>query len=171
MKVGFSELIVIFVVAMIFIGPDKMPAYARKAGKWLAKLRDYTDVATKEVQDTIAEPLEAIQKPIKDITDPLNGIQQNLNKSVSEVTKSIDSIGRKKAADKKAALEKIAKLPISSVASKNVVKVQRGTWIERIVSIMHRKNIHTIPVYDGERLVGVIGRHDILNAAFYSQRV
>ena len=105
MKVGFSELIVIFVVAMIFIGPDKMPAYARKAGKWLAKLRDYTDVATKEVQDTIAEPLEAIQKPIKDITDPLNGIQQNLNKSVSEVTKSIDSIGRKKAADKKAALE------------------------------------------------------------------
>jgi len=65
-------------------------------------------------------------------------------------------------------LDTIGKLPIKDVASKNVIKVQRDAKLGKVIAIMHKKNVHTIPVYDGEKLVGVIGRHDILNAAFYS---
>jgi len=65
-------------------------------------------------------------------------------------------------------LETIGKLPIKDVASRNVIKVQRDAKLGKVIAIMHKKNVHTIPVYDGEKLVGVIGRHDILNAAFYS---
>jgi len=32
---------------------------------------------------------------------------------------------------------------------------------------MHKKNVHTIPVFDKDRLVGVVGRHDILNITFH----
>ena len=71
---------------------------------------------------------------------------------------------------RKAALEKIATMRISSVASRTVIKIQKTTRIQRVVSIMHNKNVHTIPVYDGRKLVGVIGKHDIINAAFYSQK-
>jgi TatA/E family protein of Tat protein translocase len=39
MKLGFSELIVILVVAMLVIGPDKLPYYARNAGKALKGFR------------------------------------------------------------------------------------------------------------------------------------
>ncbi|MFA5088704.1 MAG: CBS domain-containing protein [Candidatus Omnitrophota bacterium] len=35
----------------------------------------------------------------------------------------------------------------------------------KVIAIMHKENVHTIPVYDKTKLVGVIGRHDVLNAA------
>ena len=65
-------------------------------------------------------------------------------------------------------LSTIGKLPIKDVASRSVIKIQRNAKLGKVIAIMHKKNVHTIPVYDGEKLVGVIGRHDILNAAFYS---
>ncbi len=93
MKIGIQELIVIVIVAMIFIGPDKLPEYARTAGKWLRQLRSYTDTATKEVKE-ITEPLKEMTEPLKEITDPLNAIKKDITDSVSDVTKSIDSIGK-----------------------------------------------------------------------------
>jgi TatA/E family protein of Tat protein translocase len=32
MKIGAMELVVIFIVALLVIGPDKLPQYARKFG-------------------------------------------------------------------------------------------------------------------------------------------
>lgn len=66
-----------------------------------------------------------------------------------------------------AELDKMAKMIVGDVLSTNVLKMQKDTRLEKAIAIMHRENKHTIPVYDGEKLVGVIGRHDILNAAFY----
>ena len=72
---------------------------------------------------------------------------------------------------KMAALEQIANLRVGAVASRNIIKIQKNTKIERVVNLMHKKNVHTIPVYDGKKLVGIVGKHDIINAAFYPQRV
>ena len=74
----------------------------------------------------------------------------------------------KAGAHKVAALESIGKVPIKDVSSKKVLKIQKDGKIEKVVAMMHRKNIHAIPVYDGNRLVGIVGKHDILNIAFYS---
>lgn len=93
MKIGLWEIVVIVVVAMIVIGPDKLPEYARTAGKWLRQLRTYTDTATKEVKE-ITEPLKEITEPLKDITDPLNAIKKDITSSVTDVTKSINDIGK-----------------------------------------------------------------------------
>jgi CBS domain-containing protein len=67
-------------------------------------------------------------------------------------------------------LEKIGKLPVKKIITTDVIKVQKAAKLSRIIGIMHKKNIHTIPVYDGDKLVGVVGRHDILNAAFYTEK-
>lgn len=67
-------------------------------------------------------------------------------------------------------LEKVGKLLVKDVINGEVIKVQKDTKLEKVIAIMHRKNIHTIPVYSNEKLVGVIGRHDILNIAFHSAR-
>ena len=37
--VGFSELIVIFVVALIVVGPERMPGLVRSAGQWLGRMQ------------------------------------------------------------------------------------------------------------------------------------
>ena len=64
-------------------------------------------------------------------------------------------------------LDRIARSPIKSVLSRGVTRIQQNAKLTKVVAIMHRKNIHTLPVYDGKKLVGVVGKHDILNIAFY----
>ena len=67
---------------------------------------------------------------------------------------------------RKPVLDKIARMPVGNISTKNILKVQKNAKIEKIIGIMHKKNLHTIPVYDGDKLVGIVGKHDILNAAF-----
>lgn len=63
-------------------------------------------------------------------------------------------------------LRLLADLPLKEVVSGKVVKVQKEARISKVIALMYKKEAYTIPVYDGDTLVGVVGRHDILNAAF-----
>ena len=62
-------------------------------------------------------------------------------------------------------LKRISDLPVSQFASKNVICLTKSTKIVKAIAIMHKKKVHTLPVYDNGKLVGVVGRHDILNIA------
>ncbi|MBF0215640.1 MAG: CBS domain-containing protein [Candidatus Omnitrophica bacterium] len=64
-------------------------------------------------------------------------------------------------------LETISLKPVTAIASHSVVSVQKTDGILVALDLMHKKRIHTIPVYDGDKLVGIVGRHDIINIAFY----
>lgn len=63
-------------------------------------------------------------------------------------------------------LQSVANLRVSEVATRDIVKVQKDATIARVITLMHKKQVHTVPVYDNDRLVGVVGRHDFINAAF-----
>ncbi|HOW36057.1 MAG TPA: CBS domain-containing protein [Candidatus Omnitrophota bacterium] len=63
-------------------------------------------------------------------------------------------------------LREVAGFPVNRIARKDILKVQKGVKVSKLIAIIHKRHIHTIPVYDGDKLVGVIGRHDILNVAF-----
>ena len=63
------------------------------------------------------------------------------------------------------ALERVAKRPVGEIAHRDVIFFQKNTKVTKVIAVMHKKNIHTIPVYDGDKLVGVVGRHDIINMA------
>ena len=69
MKIGFTELILVVIVAFVVIGPDKLPEYARKFGKMLRELKKYTGAASEEIQKNVVEPLNEIQAPIKEAVD------------------------------------------------------------------------------------------------------
>ena len=71
MKIGFTELILVAIVAFVVIGPDKLPEYARKLGKMLRELKKYTGAASEEIQKNVVEPLNEIQAPIKEAVAPL----------------------------------------------------------------------------------------------------
>lgn len=51
--------------------------------------------------------------------------------------------------------------------STEIIKVKKNTTLEEIFVIMKYKNISTLPVFEGTKLVGVIGRHDVFKK-FYA---
>jgi CBS domain-containing protein len=63
-------------------------------------------------------------------------------------------------------LKRVGELPIKMVATKEVVSLQRTVKIVKAIALMHKKNIHTIPVYDKKKLIGMIGSLDLINATF-----
>ncbi len=97
MKIGITELIVVFVVALFVVGPDKLPAYARKLGEALAQFRKYSEEATKDIKESIVEPLDEAQRPLKEAVQPLNELEREVRGSVKDVQDSFAGIGKEKA--------------------------------------------------------------------------
>ena len=61
--VGTSELLVILVIAMLVVGPERMVKLARDAGKTLAKFRQISESVTREFRETFS--LEAEEEAEK----------------------------------------------------------------------------------------------------------
>ena len=56
--------------------------------------------------------------------------------------------------------------PISEIMSKNVVTVKPETPLLEILEHVSTNKIHTFPVVRDGKLIGIVGRHDVLNATF-----
>ncbi len=51
--IGTGELLLILVIAMLVVGPERMVDYARRAGVLLTKIRQQTDQVTKEFKQAL----------------------------------------------------------------------------------------------------------------------
>jgi len=59
-------------------------------------------------------------------------------------------------------LRKISATTVDQAMIKNPVAVSSDTPVSEIASLMVEKHFHTIPVVDGKKLIGIIGKEDIL---------
>ena len=59
-------------------------------------------------------------------------------------------------------VQKIAALKVSDAMTPEPVAVQPDTQIETVAALMVDSNFHTLPVVEGSRLVGIIGKEDVL---------
>lgn len=96
MRIGITELIVIFAVALIVVGPDRLPAYAKKLGEALAQFKKYSDEATKDIKESIVEPLEEAQKPLREAVEPFTEIDRAVRSNAKDVQDSFRDIGKPK---------------------------------------------------------------------------
>ena len=67
-------------------------------------------------------------------------------------------------------MQKIAAIKASDATTPNPVTVGPEEGIDEIASIMVNKSIHTIPVLEGGKLVGIIGKEDILRTLVFSSK-
>src|SRR3954467_935345 len=51
--VGLPEVAVILVVAVVVFGPDRLPAYARQAGRIVRQLRTFAQAAQQDLRDEL----------------------------------------------------------------------------------------------------------------------
>lgn len=103
MKIGAMELVVIFIVALLVIGPDKLPQYARKFGAALQEFRKASSGVTKEIRESVIDPLEEAQKPLREAMEPLEDISKGLKGELNAVEKDLKNIGKSKPQEKKPA--------------------------------------------------------------------
>lgn len=59
-------------------------------------------------------------------------------------------------------VKKMAAVKVSEAMTPDPITVDPETSLEDIATLMVKHNIHTLPVLDQERLVGIIGKEDIL---------
>jgi len=60
------------------------------------------------------------------------------------------------------AVQKIAATTVADAMTPKPVTVRTETSIEELASLMVDKNFHTLPVVDEGKLVGVVGKEDVL---------
>ena len=82
--IGFTELLLIAVVALLVIGPEKLPGAIRTGSVWVGRLkRSYQDIKREvELEIHNSEVLEKLQRAEAEIKEQINpGIQSLIEDS------------------------------------------------------------------------------------------
>ena len=59
-------------------------------------------------------------------------------------------------------LKKMAASTVKDISSEEIVNVNKDTRLDELATLMSEKKVHTLPVVEGDKLVGVIGKSDII---------
>jgi len=81
--IGIPEIIVIIVIALVFIGPDKLPGVLRSIGKGLVELKR----ATSDVRSTVQDEMHKIEEEIelKEIRESAHDLSNELGGVASKI--------------------------------------------------------------------------------------
>ena len=96
MRIGMTELILVFIVALFALGPDRLPAYARKLGEAVSQFKRYSEEAVREIKESVVEPLEEVQAPLREAARPLEDLDKTVKGSAKELKDSFAGIGKPK---------------------------------------------------------------------------
>src|SRR5690349_4344654 len=92
--IGFSEIFVIAVVALIVLGPEKLPKAARFAGLWVRKARAQwyavksefeSDLAADELKRSLAETRESLRQAQEDLRSGLTDARDRVQREFDDV--------------------------------------------------------------------------------------
>jgi len=91
--IGFSELMVIAVVALIVIGPERLPKVARTVGHLFGRMQRYVNDVKSDISREMA--LDDLRKLQSSMQDTMRSVEQ----SVTEEVRSAEAEMNKIAAD------------------------------------------------------------------------
>ncbi|HOI94721.1 MAG TPA: CBS domain-containing protein [Syntrophobacter fumaroxidans] len=67
-------------------------------------------------------------------------------------------------------VQKISAVTVGEAMTREPVTVSPDTTIEEVARLMVNKNLHTLPVVDGNKLIGIIGKEDVLRTLLPSDK-
>lgn len=100
MKIGIPEILIVLAVALLVLGPDKLPVYMKKFGRAIRDLKKYSNDLTEDIKENVIDPLDEAQRPLKEAIAPLEELDSTLRSNVNDVKKSIKDIGKPSAQNK-----------------------------------------------------------------------
>ncbi|MDQ7988421.1 MAG: Sec-independent protein translocase protein TatB [Candidatus Dactylopiibacterium sp.] len=90
--IGFSELLLIGIVALVVFGPEELPRVARTAGLLLGRLRRYVA----DVKSDISREIEAseMKSLVAEVQDSARSLQQTLNTQAAALQADFDALAK-----------------------------------------------------------------------------
>lgn len=88
--IGFSEMAIVAVVALIVLGPDRLPKVARQAGQWLGKLQRYVSDVKSDINRQME--LEELRKLKTEVQQAASGIEGAVQSAVNDTQAEFNSI-------------------------------------------------------------------------------
>ncbi len=90
--IGFSEMFLILVIALIVIGPERLPAVATKIGRFIRKARQTFENVKRDVESELET--EELNKRLAE-----NNILQDTKDSVKDISSELKEIAKEAGED------------------------------------------------------------------------
>jgi sec-independent protein translocase protein TatB len=90
--IGFSELLVIAVVALIVIGPERLPKVARTLGHLFGRMQRYVNDVKADISREME--LDELKKMQSSMEDAARSFQSSVNQGVSEAESEMNRLAQ-----------------------------------------------------------------------------
>jgi sec-independent protein translocase protein TatB len=87
---GFSEMGVAAVIALIVLGPERLPRVARQLGQWIGKLQRYVSDVKADINRQM--DLEDLRKLQTEVTSAAKEVESSVRSAVDGAQAEFDSI-------------------------------------------------------------------------------
>ena len=88
--ISFTEMMVIAAIALVVIGPERLPKVARQAGQWITKMRRYVDDVKADFNRQVE--LSELKNLKSQVEEAARTVEGELKQSVSDAQSSLDSV-------------------------------------------------------------------------------
>ncbi len=92
---GFIEMLVIGIIALMVVGPERLPGLASKVGKMVGKMKAFVANTREDIEKEIrAEEMQSMLSKQKEEISELRSMMQDSSKEmVSEVNEASEMLG------------------------------------------------------------------------------
>ena len=90
--VGFSEMIVVAIIALIVLGPEKLPKVARTVGHLLGRMQRYVNDVKADINREVE--LDELRKLQQSMQETARSIEQTVTQNVSAVESELNSVAQ-----------------------------------------------------------------------------
>ncbi|MEE9302326.1 MAG: Sec-independent protein translocase protein TatB [Thiotrichaceae bacterium] len=93
---GFLEMIVVAVIALLVVGPERLPGIARKVGTFVGKARAFVNTTKADIEKELqAEEMKSMlsrqEQEISELRNMMQDAQQTIHKEVEELDGSVSA--------------------------------------------------------------------------------
>lgn len=115
-ELGFWELVLIGVVALVVIGPERLPGVARTVGRWVGRARQIVTNVRSEVERELQ--IEEMKRTIAehDTAEQFRQLHDHIRTLESELRSSVQSVDPRSAEPAPAASVEATPLPAAATA-------------------------------------------------------
>ena len=90
-EVGFSELLLVGLVALLVFGPERLPSLARTAGLWIGRGRRFLSTVKADIEQELkAEELKRIIRE-QQLNNPLHDLIEDTGKSLRDAREQAEA--------------------------------------------------------------------------------